>query len=216
MNVYEKLAIVQKELKAPKGQFNTFGKYNYRSCEDIMEAVKPLCVDNGLVLTISDTIVLIGDRYYVKATSTVRDITNGDELSNDAYARESLDKKGMDESQITGSSSSYARKYALNGLFCIDDTKDADTNEQDKAIDKGKQESKKAEPKKQEPQKATKLNCNELLTIGFQKGYKAEAIEKMVLKKFNHGLEFITTEELQAMITGFKGLADKTEEKKEN
>lgn len=124
-----RVANVQRELKAPKGQYNSFGKYKYRSCEDILEAVKPIVHKNGLVLTVSDDIVFLGERYYVMATATLRDCKSGETLSNSAYARESFEKKGMDESQITGTASSYARKYALNGLFCIDDTKDADTDD---------------------------------------------------------------------------------------
>lgn len=120
----QKLIEIQAELKAPKSQFNKFGGYNYRNCEDILEAVKPLCAKHEIVPLLSDEIVLVGERYYIKAVAKVTD--GKDEISTVAYARESLDKKGMDESQITGSTSSYARKYALNGLFCIDDTKDAD------------------------------------------------------------------------------------------
>lgn len=120
----QKLIEIQAELKAPKSQFNKFGGYNYRNCEDILEAVKPLCAKHEIVPLLSDEIVLIGERYYVKAVAKVTD--GKDEIVTTAFARESLDKKGMDESQITGSASSYARKYALNGLFCIDDTKDAD------------------------------------------------------------------------------------------
>lgn len=124
MSLYDKLGAVQSALKAPKGQENKFGGYRYRSCEDILEAVKPLLAENGLVLTISDEIVLIGDRYYVRASAA---ITDGETVEH-AYglAREPESRKGMDEAQVTGSSSSYARKYALNGLFCIDDTKDPD------------------------------------------------------------------------------------------
>lgn len=123
----KELIEIQKELKAPKGQYNSFGKYKYRSAEDILEAVKPLLHKHGCQLTLSDEIELIGDRYYVKATAK---ITNGEEAFwTSAYAREDLEKKGMDGAQITGTASSYARKYALNGLFCIDDTKDADTDE---------------------------------------------------------------------------------------
>lgn len=123
---------VQSKLKAPKGQYNSFGKYHYRSAEDVLEAVKPLLAEQGLLLTINDEIVTLGDRYYVKATAT---ITNGeDEISCVAYAREEESKKGYDGSQVTGASSSYARKYALNGLFCIDDAKDSDyTNTGQKA-----------------------------------------------------------------------------------
>lgn len=123
----EKLIKIQSELKAPKGQLNKFGGYKYRSCEDILEAVKPLCARENVQLTISDEIVQIGERYYVKATASV---TDGNEtVSVHALAREEESKKGMDSSQLTGATSSYARKYALNGLFCIDDTKDADTDE---------------------------------------------------------------------------------------
>ena len=123
--IQQALNRIQKELKAPKGQRNSFGNYNYRSCEDILEAVKPLLGDK--VLVIKDEIVNLGDRFYVKATATLSDDISGNGLSASAYARESLEKKGMDSAQITGSTSSYARKYALNGLFCIDDTKDADS-----------------------------------------------------------------------------------------
>lgn len=130
MGFIEKIVAIQSELKAPKGQYNSFGKYNYRSCEDILEGVKPLLTKHGLVLTIQDSIDLIGDRFYVKATATITD--GKEQLSTSAYARESLDKKGMDASQVTGATSSYARKYALNGLLAIDDTKDADTMDNSK------------------------------------------------------------------------------------
>lgn len=130
MEFIEKIVAIQSELKAPKGQYNSFGKYNYRSCEDILEGVKPLLAKHGLVLTIRDGIELIGDRFYVKATATITD--GKEQLSTEAYARESTDKKGMDASQVTGATSSYARKYALNGLLAIDDTKDADTMDNSK------------------------------------------------------------------------------------
>lgn len=129
MNIYEKLSNIQKELKAPKGQYNKFGNYKYRSCEDILEAVKPLCHKYRLTLVINDEIQVVSERYYVKAVATLYDFDSDKAIISSAYARESLTKKGMDESQITGTSSSYARKYALNGLFNIDDTKDNDTNE---------------------------------------------------------------------------------------
>lgn len=126
MKVYEKLAYIQKTLKVSKENYNSFGKYKYRSCEDILEGVKPLCEEVKTVLTLTDAVVQIGDRYYIKATASLFDIESGDSVITDAYAREDLDKKGMDLAQVTGSVSSYARKYALNGLFCIDDTKDSD------------------------------------------------------------------------------------------
>lgn len=131
MNIYEKLLAIQTELKAPKSQYNDFGRYNYRNCEDILEAVKPLLAKHRAALKISDELVMIGDRYYIKATATLYDTALNNFLpvliENTAFAREEAEKKGMDGSQVTGASSSYARKYALNGLFAIDDTKDSDT-----------------------------------------------------------------------------------------
>jgi hypothetical protein len=123
MNISERLAKIQRELNAPKGQFNSFGKYKYRNCEDILMALKPHL--DGCHILISDDIQLVGDRYYIRATATISDGTQA--LSATAYAREPLDKKGMDSSQITGAASSYARKYALGGLLLIDDNKDADS-----------------------------------------------------------------------------------------
>ena len=121
----KELQIIQSKLKAPKGNYNSFGKYKYRSAEDILEAVKPLLNEENCVLTLSDEIVQVGDRYYIKATCTLVN-SDGQIVETSAFAREEETKKGMDASQITGTASSYARKYALNGLFCIDDTKDAD------------------------------------------------------------------------------------------
>lgn len=129
LNIYGKLAAIQRELKAPKGQYNSFAKYNYRSCEDILEAVKPLCIKNNATLILNDTVREISGRFYVVATATLADQESDGVVEADAYAREPQDKKGMDDSQITGMASSYARKCALNGLFCIDDTKDTDTDE---------------------------------------------------------------------------------------
>jgi len=122
-SIYEGLAKIQRELKAPKGQTNNFGNYKYRSCEDILEALKPHL--NGYTLVITDDIAVVGERFYIKATATISD--GKESISATGIAREALAKKGMDDSQITGSTSSYARKYALNGLFCIDDNKDSDS-----------------------------------------------------------------------------------------
>lgn len=131
MTVYKKLIEVQKELKAPKNQRNSFGNYNYRSCEDILEALKPVLSEHGATVFISDKPVVKENLFsYIEATATFVDTESGDSVSVTAYAREAEMKKGMDVSQITGSASSYARKYALNGLFLIDDTKDSDTDEQ--------------------------------------------------------------------------------------
>ena len=125
--VHQKLAAIQAALKAPKSQFNKFGGYKYRKAEDILEAVKPLLKQYGCTLTCTDELQLIGDRYYIKATATITNSEDGVSVSTTAYAREEEEKKGMDGSQVTGASSSYARKYALNGLLCIDDTADSDT-----------------------------------------------------------------------------------------
>ena len=124
MKIFEKLVKIQNELKAPKNQYNKFGNYSYRNCEDILESLKPLLEREKLTLLLGDELVMIGERYYVKSTATLTD--GEEEIKNSAFAREEETKKGMDGSQITGASSSYARKYALNGLFLIDDMKDSD------------------------------------------------------------------------------------------
>ena len=140
MEFYEKITAIQGRLKAPKSQFNKFGNYSYRSCEDILESVKPLLTEYGLFINISDTVEAVGTRFYIKATATISDGKSS--VSSVAYAREEESKKGMDGSQITGSASSYARKYALNGLLAIDDTKDSDSTNTGAT-------SKKAEPAEQ-------------------------------------------------------------------
>ena len=128
MAILEKLSAIQQELKAPKSQYNKFGKYSYRSCEDILEALKPILFKHKCSVTLDDDIVQIGSRYYLKACATIYDAETGESQSNRAFAREDEERAGMSQSQITGTASSYARKYALNGLFLIDDTKDADTD----------------------------------------------------------------------------------------
>lgn len=128
--IYKKLLNIQRDLKAPKGQYNNFGKYSYRNAEDIMEALKPLLVENNAITYVEDdTIEYIGQRYYLVATISFVDVETGEKITVKARAREEENKKGMDGSQITGAASSYARKYALSGLFLIDDNKDADSNE---------------------------------------------------------------------------------------
>ena len=145
MGVYAKLLEAQTKLKAPKGQYNNFGKYKYRSCEDILEALKPVLKECNATVNISDEITTDAEWHYIKAVATFTDIESGESITTSAFARESKEKKGMDESQITGAASSYARKYALNGMFLIDDTKDEDTNE--------KQTEKQARAKKAEKEK---------------------------------------------------------------
>lgn len=164
MKLHEKLLAIQTKLKAPKGQYNSFGKYSYRSAEDILEAVKPLNAEQGVLLTITDEIKEIGGRVYVVATATVSDGT--DELKVSAFAREPENKKGMDESQITGATSSYARKYALNGLYAIDDNKDADTNEhkqQQENAHKKQQGQKQQAQKQQQAKEPTEQELHEIV-----------------------------------------------------
>ena len=129
MSIAEKMVAIQSKLNAPKNQYNSFGKYNYRSCESILEAVKPLLKEQNCFMVITDDIFNVGDRVYVQAVATITDVESGETVQNTAFAREAEKKTGMDDSQITGTASSYARKYALNGLFLIDDNKDADTDE---------------------------------------------------------------------------------------
>lgn len=151
--IYEKLAAIQAEIHSPKSEYNAFGKYAYRTAEAILEAVKPFLKAQGCVLNCSDDLVLIGDRYYIKTTATITCVEDGSEISTTAWAREELDKKGMDQSQVTGASSSYARKYALNGLLCIDNTPDSDaTNTTER-----KDEKPAAQRKRQAPAPAAKL-----------------------------------------------------------
>jgi hypothetical protein len=176
MSVREKLLAVQAELKAPKGQTNSFGKYKYRSCEDILESVKPLLKKYNATLVISDSLELIGERYYIKATATFQDVETDGIIENTAYARESAEKKGMDDSQVTGATSSYARKYALNGLFLIDDTKDADTDE---FRNQQKSKEERAFDKKVEKDNKTTISAKDQQTLKAvceKKGYKVEEI----------------------------------------
>lgn len=162
----KELIRIQNELKAPKGQYNSFGKYSYRSCEDILEAVKPLLSSYDCILTLSDEITLVGERYYVKATAI---LMNGasEKVEVTAYAREEEDKKGMDGSQITGAASSYARKYALNGLFCIDDNKDSDTTNTE------------AKSKKSASVKAEATHTNADLELALQEMKEAKTVEDL-------------------------------------
>ena len=182
MNIQEKLTTIQLELKAPKSKRNNFGNYNYRSCEDILEAVKPLLAANMCSLTLDDDVLCIGDRVYVKATATLTDHAEGATISTHAFAREAETKKGMDESQITGTASSYARKYALNGLFAIDDTKDADTDEYQGR--EAPRQTAKQEPKQTEKPFKCSVCGNDVVPVSFDgKNYSARAIAEQTTKK---------------------------------
>ena len=185
MNVYEKLMTVQTKLRAPKGQYNSFGKYSYRSCEDILEALKPLLGEVGAIVNVTDEIKLIGDRYYVEATASFIDTETGERMIAKASAREAETKKGMDDSQVTGSVSSYARKYALNGLFAIDDNKDADsTNTHGKEIKPN-----------MTPTGVTEAQLKRLFAIGNKAGIKKEVVEGTVRKIFNCEAKDMTKEQ---------------------
>lgn len=202
MAVREKLLAVQAELKAPKGQTNSFGKYKYRSCEDILESVKPLLKKYNATLVISDSLELIGERYYIKATATFQDVETDGIIENTAYARESAEKKGMDDSQVTGATSSYARKYALNGLFLIDDTKDADTDEF-----RNQQKSKEERDfdKKVEKDKKSTISAKDqetLKNVCERKGYKTEEI-------FTKPLAQLTGEEYVQALQRLNSLGNK-------
>lgn len=144
MNIHEKLAAVQSEMKAPKNLYNSFGKYSYRNAEGICEAFKPYGKKYGLSLVLSDEVMEIGGRVYVMATASLYDTESSDSIGVSAFAREAETKKGMDDAQVTGATSSYARKYALNGLFLLDDTKDPDTDEYRQQVEKGKADDKPA------------------------------------------------------------------------
>jgi len=206
MNVNEKLMIVQSKLKAPKGQENKFGHYKYRSCEDILEAVKPLLNEVGAILTLTDEIELIGDRTYITAVANFTDIEKGEKVHVSASAREDETKKGMDLAQITGSVSSYARKYALNGLFCIDDTKDADSADN--------RDNKNPEPQL-EPDKAPdklKVGADPVITkeqqLVFFKITKNVALAKKVLQKHKYtSSSQVKTSEYQTICEELKAAA---------
>ena len=197
MNIYEKLSNIQQELKAPKNQYNSFGKYSYRSCEDILEALKPLLAEVGAIINITDEIKVIGDnfetmevedkktgeksvrlvgrRFYIEATAMFIDVETGDSIVARALAREDETKKGMDLAQVTGSVSSYARKYALNGLFAIDDNKDSDaTNTHNKDI----------KPNMTSVNGLSEAQLKRLFAIGNKAGFKKDVVEATVKKMF--------------------------------
>ena len=174
-NVYFKLMKVQSKLKAPKGQYNQFGRYSYRSCEDILEALKPLLAEVEAIVNVSDEVKLIGDRFYVEATAMFLDCETGDSVVARASAREDESKKGMDLAQVTGSVSSYARKYALNGLFAIDDNKDSDaTNTHGKDI----------KPNMTPVSGLSEAQLKRLFAIGNKAGFKKDVVEATVKKMF--------------------------------
>lgn len=198
MSISEKLVNVQSELKAPKGQFNNFGKYKYRNAEDILEAVKPLLKKENLSMVLTDDLQNIGDRYYIK--STVRLFDDKESIEVTAYAREEESKKGMDSSQVTGASSSYARKYALNGLFLIDDTKDSDSTNTHGKADTGEQEVKNEE-------------LYALFALAEQAGYSKDTVFKQAKEKYKKEVENLKKAEYNQLFTGYTKLVKANEKK---
>lgn len=201
LNVWQKMNRVQVELKAPKNQWNKFGKYYYRSCEDILEGLRPLKEKYEVDVFLSDSVENVGDRYYIVSEAEFVDCETGDSIKKYGRAREEEIKKGMDSSQITGSASSYARKYALNGLFAIDDIKDSDTTNNS------------AQPTTQAKKEAstglTNQHLNKLFELGVKKGYSQEKVRQQVVKKFNKTAEEMTLAEYNQVIQGYEKLPDK-------
>ena len=192
MGIYDKLFNIQQKLNATKNQRNNFGNYNYRSCEDILEAVKPLLNENKCVLKLSDEIIHTGERYHVKAIAILTDVETGEKESADGWAREEESKKGMDGSQITGASSSYARKYALNGLFCIDDNKDSDsTNTHEKV--------------KSSDTNLSTAQIKRLYTLAKIAGYDKAKIEQMISTKYKKDIKALTKAEYDHICNGLEG-----------
>lgn len=218
-NIYQKLFNIQQELKAPKNQFNKFGNYSYRSYEDILDTVKPLLNENKLVLLIDDEVQESSGKNYIKATAKLICIESGESIQTSALAREDEERKKFDSPQITGSTSSYARKYCLNGMFCINDVKDSDvTNKHGKDEKEAKEdtttfagpESKKnnvkniwTQPKKTS-QTITETQVKQLYATGLNAGFNAEIIEKQIQKKFNKGIKELNSNEYYQAYNGYK------------
>ena len=197
LNVQEKMNRVQIELKAPKNQYNKFGKYNYRSCEDILEGLRPLKEKYGFNVFLSDSVEYIGNRFYIVAEAEFVDSETGNSIKKYGRAREEEVKKGMDSSQITGSASSYARKYALNGLFAIDDTKDSDaTNDHGKATTEA-------------PNKVTNQHLNKLFGLAIRKGVDQSTVRKQISKAFNKTAEEMTLTEYERVVAGYEKMKEK-------
>ena len=200
-SIYKKLLDIQTELKAPKSQFNKFGGYSYRSCEDILESLKPLLKQVKATVTLTDEIKLVGDRYYIEATCKFIDIETGDVLENKSLAREDENKKGMDLAQVTGSCSSYARKYALNGMFCIDDVKDAD------ATNNGKEDNNKSHS--QVDASARKLSDKQLarlFALGYKAGFNNDKVKEQIFKKFNVEPKNLNKQQYDTVCLGYENL----------
>ena len=206
-NIYQKLLAIQNELKAPKSQFNKFGGYSYRSCEDILEAVKSLLVKYQATIILQDKIELIGDRYYIKATARFIDAESGETIETEALARESENIKGMQASQITGATSSYARKYVLGSLLLLDDCKDDD------AIH-GKEDNNKSQSHSQIDTTSTKKLSDKqlarLYALANKAGVDKDLVKQQVFKKFSKEVKDLTKPEYDLVCNGYEKAAEKT------
>lgn len=202
-NIYQKLLAIQNELKAPKSQFNKFGGYSYRSCEDILEAVKSLLVKYQATIILQDKIELIGDRYYIKATARFIDAESGETIETEALARESENIKGMQASQITGATSSYARKYVLGSLLLLDDCKDAD------AIH-GKEDNNKSQSHSQidttSTRKLSDKQLARLYALGYKAGFNNDKVKEQIFKKFNVEPKNLNKQQYDTVCLGYENL----------
>lgn len=201
LNVWQKLNRVQVELKAPKNQWNIFGKYYYRSCEDILEGLKTLLEKYNVAILLSDSVEQVGERYYLVAEAEFVDCETGDSIKKYGRAREEEAKKGMDSSQITGSASSYARKYALNGLFAIDDTKDSD------ATNDGSQSNTQAQ-KSSNDYTINQNQLKRLYAIASKKGFNSETVKEHVKKRFGKEPKELNKTEYDRVVEGYEKKPD--------
>ena len=201
LNVWQKLNRVQVELKAPKSQWNIFGKYYYRSCEDILEGLKTLLEKYNVAILLSDSVEQVGERYYLVAEAEFVDCETGDSIKKYGRAREEEAKKGMDSSQITGSASSYARKYALNGLFAIDDTKDSD------ATNNGSQSNTQAQ-KSSNDYTINQNQLKRLYAIASKKGFNSETVKEHVKKRFGKEPKELNKTEYDRVVEGYEKKPD--------
>lgn len=204
MSIYEKMLNIQTNLKAPKSQFNDFGNYSYRSCEDILGALKELLAEQKVIILMHDDIVNVGGKNYIKATAKLIDIETGESIESSAFAREEENKKGMDSSQITGSCSSYARKYALNGMFAIDDVKDSD------ATNKHNKETQTNNFNKSNSKKLSDNQIYRLYALAKKAGVEKALAEQQVAKKFGKEIKDLSKKEYDIVCDGYEKAAKKT------
>lgn len=212
MNIYKKLFNIQQELRAPKDLHNSFANYNYRTTEAILEAAKPLLKENNLIILLDDEVETRGEYNYIRATAKIVDIETGEHIETSALAREDKDRKKFDAPQISGSCSSYARKYALSGLLAIDNTKDSDvTNtqqyeyeEEHKTPTPGNTQTDKVISFQEQQDLITKSEIMFIYSRGFQAGYSQDQVKNHIIKKFNKTIDKLTKKECMAIVEGYQ------------